>query len=169
MSQNTVSSSEPSVNRTLDLRSIKHIGIAWLVLIEIWSFRLARIFQFCEIYGIWDCRPFSVFNTLTGYRPYSHSEKNMICKLKLHFYRFSWKNLRALHSLEDLELLFKIFYTFVCKKVTDKYMEILKKASRGNLSTGTPPNLSRTILCSVPLVYNWYFVQSSRFKEIIRH
>ena len=42
-------------------------------------------------------------------------------------------NLRALHALEDLEPLFKIFYTFVCKKVpgkiTDKYMENLKQAS----------------------------------------
>ena len=31
-----VLSSEPSVNRTLDLRSIKHFRIAWLVLIDIW-------------------------------------------------------------------------------------------------------------------------------------
>ena len=36
VSQNTVSSSEPSVNQTLDLRSIKHFRIAWLVLIDIW-------------------------------------------------------------------------------------------------------------------------------------
>ena len=47
----------------------------------------------------------------------------MICKLKLH----------SLHALENLEPLFKIFYTFVCKKVpgkiTDKYMENLKQAS----------------------------------------
>ena len=38
--------------------------------------------------------------------------------------------------LEDLEPLFKISYTFVCKKVpgkiTDKYMENLKQAS-GNI------------------------------------
>ena len=33
---NTVSSSEPSVNQTLDFRSIKHFRVAWLVLIEIW-------------------------------------------------------------------------------------------------------------------------------------
>ena len=42
--------------------------------------------------------------------------------------------LRILHVLEDLEPLFKIFYTFVCKKVlgiiTDKYMENLRQASR---------------------------------------
>ena len=43
--------------------------------------------------------------------------------------------MRGLHALKDLhvEPLFKIFYTFVCKKVpektTDKYMENLKKAS----------------------------------------
>ena len=39
--------------------------------------------------------------------------------------------LRALHALEDLEPLFKIFYRFVCKKVpgkiTDKYLENLSK------------------------------------------
>ena len=39
----------------------------------------------------------------------------------------------ALHALEDLEALFKIFYTIVCKKVPrkiiDKYMENLKEAS----------------------------------------
>ena len=38
-----------------------------------------------------------------------------------------------LHELEDLEPLFKIFFTFVGKKVpgkiTDKYMENLKQAS----------------------------------------
>ena len=42
------------------------------------------------------------------------------------------KNLRAfIHAPEDLEPLFKIFYTFVCKrvpgKITDKYMENLKQ------------------------------------------
>ena len=40
------------------------------------------------------------------------------------------KKLRALDTLEDLEPFFKIFYTFVCKKVPgkirDKYMEKLK-------------------------------------------
>ena len=54
-------------------------------------------------------------------------------KLKLHSYGFYQKNLWALHVLEDVEQLFKIFYTFVCKKVlgkiTDKYMENLKQAS----------------------------------------
>ena len=34
-SQNMVSFSEPSVNQTLDLRSIKHFRIAWLFLIDI--------------------------------------------------------------------------------------------------------------------------------------
>ena len=41
--------------------------------------------------------------------------------------------MRAFHALEDLEPLFKIFYTFVCKKfqgkITEKYMENLKQAS----------------------------------------
>ena len=40
--------------------------------------------------------------------------------------------MRALHALEHLEPLFKIFYTFVCKKVpgkiTEKYMENLKQS-----------------------------------------
>ena len=43
------------------------------------------------------------------------------------------KKLRALDAPEDLEPLFKIFCTFVCKKVPgkirDKYMENLKQAS----------------------------------------
>ena len=38
--------------------------------------------------------------------------------------------MRALHALEDLEPLFKIFHTIVCKhfqgKFADKYMENLK-------------------------------------------
>ena len=42
--------------------------------------------------------------------------------------------MRTLDALEDLEPLFEIFYTFVCKesagKITDKYMENLKQASR---------------------------------------
>ena len=41
--------------------------------------------------------------------------------------------MRMLDVLEDLEPLFKIFYTFVCKKVPgkirDKYIENLKQAS----------------------------------------
>ena len=42
--------------------------------------------------------------------------------------------MRALDALEDLEPLFKIFYTFGCikesvGKITDKYTENLKKAS----------------------------------------
>ena len=54
-------------------------------------------------------------------------------KLKLHSRGFYWKKVIALHALEDLEPIFKIFYIFVCKKVpgkiTDKYMENLKQAS----------------------------------------
>ena len=41
VSQNMVSFSEPSVNQMLD----------WLFFINMGQFRLARIFQFCEIYG----------------------------------------------------------------------------------------------------------------------
>ena len=46
---------------------------------------------------------------------------------------FTEKKLRALHALEDIGLLFNIFYTFVYEKVpgkiTEKYMENLKQAS----------------------------------------
>ena len=44
-------------------------------------------------------------------------KNNMICKLKL---RILLKKMGALHALQDLEPLFKIFYTFVCKKVPGK-------------------------------------------------
>ena len=54
VSQNMVSSSEHSVNQTLDFRSIKHFRIAWLALIDIWLFRLAKIFPCCETY--WEYR-----------------------------------------------------------------------------------------------------------------
>ena len=71
-----------------------------------------------------------VFN---NFRRTAVLKKNVNCKLKLHSYGFYWKKLRALHALEDIEPLFYIFYTYVCKKVpgknTDKYMEILKQAS----------------------------------------
>ena len=56
-------------------------------------------------------------------------KKKNNCKLKLHSWGFYRKKLRALHGLEDLESFFKILYTFVCKKVLDKYMENLKQAS----------------------------------------
>ena len=36
VSQNMVSSSEPSINKMLDLKSIKHFRIAWLFLIDTW-------------------------------------------------------------------------------------------------------------------------------------
>ena len=36
VSQNMVSFSEPRVNQTLNLRSIKHFRIAWLFLIDVW-------------------------------------------------------------------------------------------------------------------------------------
>ena len=63
----------------------------------------------------------------------------MTCKLKLHSWGFYWNKLRALHALEDLDPLFKIFCTFVCEnvsscrlkfpgKIADKYMENLKQA-----------------------------------------
>ena len=80
-----------------------------------------------------------------------------------------------LHALEDLlvEPLFKIFYTFACKKVreitiTDKYMENLKQAS-GEIYAQEPSVnfFFSTILSFVALVYNSYFFQNSRFTEII--
>ena len=37
--------------------------------------------------------------------------------------------MRALHALEDLEPVLKIFYTFVCKNFPGKYIENLKHAS----------------------------------------
>ena len=48
---------------------MKHFRIAWLFLIDIWQFRLARIFRFCEIY--WEYRAarhlvFSVHWPVTG-------------------------------------------------------------------------------------------------------
>ena len=47
--------------------------------------------------------------------------------------------------LEDLKPLFKIFYTFVCKKflgkITDKYMENLKQASGEIEAQVRPQNL----------------------------
>ena len=54
----SVTTSEPSVNQTLDLRSIKHFRIAWLNCLNrrMIVLRLARVLRFCEIYGIWDWR-----------------------------------------------------------------------------------------------------------------
>ena len=47
--------------------------------------------------------------------------------------RISTKKIEGLYVLEDLEPIFEIFYTFVCKKVlrkiTNKYLENLKQAS----------------------------------------
>ena len=41
--------------------------------------------------------------------------------------------MRALHALEHLEPLFKVFFTFVCKKfpgkITDKYIENPEQSS----------------------------------------
>ena len=76
--------------------------------------------------------------------------------------------------LEDLEPLFKIFYTFVCEKVpekiTDKYMEKSKASFWRNLSTDMPPNfLVKSFAIIVALVYNLHFFQKSRYAEIVRH
>ena len=60
--------SEPSVNQTLDLRSIKHFRIARFFLIEMGFLDKSNLLK------IPDCCSFSVLKTLTGYRPYSHSE-----------------------------------------------------------------------------------------------
>ena len=52
--------------------------------------------------------------------------------------------MRALHALEDLGPLFKIFYTFVCKKVPgeirDKCMENLEQVSAEIYTQVRPPN-----------------------------
>ena len=96
----------------------------------------------------------------------------MICKLKLHSQGWYWKHLRALHALEDLEPLFKFPIHLSVRKSWENYRQIYGKSKASlwrNLSTGTPPNFFRTILCFVALVYNWYFFQNSRFTEIIRH
>ena len=60
--------------------------------------------------------------------------------------------------LEDLETLFWIFYTFVCKKLSPgkSYWQKNGKSKAGlwrNLSSGTPPKVFSTILCFVALVY----------------
>ena len=58
------------------------------------------------------------------------------------------------------------------RKSRENWRQIYGKSKASlwrNLSTGTPPNFFRTILCFVALVYNWYFFQNSRFTEIIRH
>ena len=80
--------------------------------------------------------------------------------------------LRALHVLEDLEPLFKIFYTLVCKKVpgkiTPKYVENLKRCKPLEKFKHTyAPIFFSTILCFVALVYNSYFFQNSPFTQII--
>ena len=49
------------------------------------------------------------------------------------------------------------------RKSRENYRQIYGKSKANlwrNLGTGTPPNVFRTILCFVALVYNWYFVHS---------
>ena len=48
-------------------------------------------------------------------------------------------------------------------------MESLTQASGQIYAYARLQIFFRTILCFVPLVYNRYFFQNSRFKEIIRH
>ena len=81
--------------------------------------------------------------------------------------------MRALDALEDLEPLFKISHTFVCKKVpgkiTDKYMKNLKQSS-GNIQAQVRTKIFLVQSFGfVALVYNLYFYQNSGFTEIIRH
>ena len=61
----------------------------------------------------------------------------------------------GLNALEDLEPLFKIFYTFVCKKVPgkikDKYMENLKQASGEILGQVRPKNFSHAVCLLVKM------------------
>ena len=74
----------------------------------------------------------------------------MICKLKLH-------NLRTLHTLEDLEPLFKFPIHLSLGKSRENYRQTYGKSKASlwkNLSTGTPPKFFRTILCFVALVCN---------------
>ena len=76
----------------------------------------------------------------------------------------------ALHVLEDLEPLFKIFYTFVCNKVRGNYRQTYGKYKGSlsrNLSTGTAPKFFGTTLSFEALEYNSYFFQNSRFTEIV--
>ena len=84
----------------------------------------------------------------------------MICKLKLHSKGFCWKNLKALHALENLEPLFKFPIHLSVGKSPEIYRQTYGKSKASlwrNLSTGTPPKFFRTFLCFVALLYNWYF------------
>ena len=73
------------------------------------------------------------------------------------------KKLWALHALEVLEQLFKIFRTFVCKKVPgkirDKYMENLKQASGEIQAPARPPNFLVPLLCTFNLQFTFFSEQ----------
>ena len=95
----------------------------------------------------------------------------MIYKLKLHPQGFYWKKLRALHALEGLEPLFKIFYTLAVgkKKSRENYRQMYGNSSASlwrNLGTGTPPKFFRIILCFEALVYNWYFFRTAVLRKL---
>ena len=64
VSQNMVSSSEPSVNQTLNLRSIKRFGIAWLLLINIMIVYISWFFDLWNFQRRQDRRSVSVLKTL---------------------------------------------------------------------------------------------------------
>ena len=70
--------------------------------------------------------------------------------------------MRALHALEDIGLLFNIFYTFVYEKVpgkiTEKYMENLKQASGEIQAHVRPKNfLVQPLPCSFSLQFFFFF------------
>ena len=86
----------------------------------------------------------------------------MICKLKLLSQEFYWKKLRALHALEDLEPLLKIFSTFAGRKSRENYRQIYGKSKASlcrNLSSGTSPNFCQVnpFLCSFSLQLIFFF------------
>ena len=70
--------------------------------------------------------------------------------------------------LEDLEALFK-FFLHLSVSPGKNYRQIYGKSKAShwrNLSTGTPPKFSSTILCFVALVYDSYYFQNSHFWTI---
>ena len=92
----------------------------------------------------------------------------MNCKLKLHSYRFYWKNFKALPALEPP---FKIFYTFVCKNISSCCLKFPGKNCRWiyektrasdwrNLSTVPAPKICFfPLLCSFSLQFVFFSEQ----------
>ena len=92
----------------------------------------------------------------------------MICILKLHFLGFFWKHLRALHALEDLEPLLEFPIHLSVRKSRENYRQIYVKSKASlwrNLSTGTPPKLFRTILCTFNNNLQLYIFRTAVFSD----